>query len=187
MKVRLQSVWCYDSALIRKIVALATSDAGINPSAPCPLCSNERNDKRPKALYAINGFIEGEYDNDIPKVWFDVPPVKLDSSGLGMEALRVYKLQPKSYFNWQWQFQYLSLIRYGTIIERKAHENQIRNEALMKQYSVLQSSCESMRHDNNCLKRRITELGVCEKELLRWRAKEKMIVRHLKAVKNVVK
>ena len=57
--------------------------------APCPLCSNERDDKRPKTLYAIFGFQNGQFDKDIPNVWFDVPPLKLDSSGLGMEALRV--------------------------------------------------------------------------------------------------
>lgn len=58
-------------------------------TAPCPLCSKERNDKRLKTLYAIYGFQNGQYDEDIPKVWFDVPPVKLDSSEPGMEALRV--------------------------------------------------------------------------------------------------
>lgn len=58
--------------------------------APCPLCSCERNDTRPKTLYAISGFQNGQYDKDIPKIWFDVPPLKLDSSEPGMEALRVF-------------------------------------------------------------------------------------------------
>lgn len=58
--------------------------------ATCPLCSCERNDTRPKTLYAISGFQNGQYDKDIPKVWFDIPPLKLDSSEPGMEALRVF-------------------------------------------------------------------------------------------------
>ena len=60
-----------------------------NPKAPCPVCSSERNDDSLKSLYTIAGFREGEYDQDIPRVWLDVPPTQLDSSGLEMEALRV--------------------------------------------------------------------------------------------------
>ena len=57
--------------------------------APCPLCSSQRDDRKTKTLYAISGFQNGQYDKDIPKAWFDVPPLKLDSSELGIEALRV--------------------------------------------------------------------------------------------------
>lgn len=46
-------------------------------------------DKRPKDLFAIRGFSPGEYDDDIPNNWFEVPPIQLDAKVPGMEALRV--------------------------------------------------------------------------------------------------
>ncbi|KAF2183338.1 hypothetical protein K469DRAFT_785976 [Zopfia rhizophila CBS 207.26] len=70
---------------------------GQRPRAPCPLCVTEKGDNKPQELYPIRGFKEGEYDKAIPACWFVTPPIKLDSSGAEMEALR---------------FQYVSLIRY---------------------------------------------------------------------------
>lgn len=58
---------------------------------------------------------------------------------------------------------------------------------LLKNSSSLNRECDSFRQEILYLKNRISELEKYEKELMRWRAKEKMIVRHLKAVKNVVK
>lgn len=46
-------------------------------------------DKAPKALFAIRGLSEGEYDSTIPKEWTKCPAIKLDSSIPGMEAVRV--------------------------------------------------------------------------------------------------
>ena len=70
---------------------------------------------------------------------------------------------------------------------RKAHEDKARIETLMNRLSVSKSDCESLQRENSGLKRHITKLEKLERELMQWRAKEKMIVRHLKAVKNVVK
>lgn len=58
---------------------------------------------------------------------------------------------------------------------------------LLNTSSSLKRECDSFRKEILYLKDRISELENYEKELMRWRAKEKMIVRHLKAVKNVVK
>lgn len=64
--------------------------AGQYPKAVCPLCADERNDRQPKRLYTIRGHSPGEYDEEIPKAWFDTPPIKLGGSGQGMDALRVF-------------------------------------------------------------------------------------------------
>lgn len=49
----------------------------------------EKGENQPRDLYSIRGFKDGEYDNAIPACWFVTPPIKLDSSGKEMEALRV--------------------------------------------------------------------------------------------------
>ncbi|CAD6593676.1 MAG: hypothetical protein ASARMPREDX12_007428 [Alectoria sarmentosa] len=76
------------------------------PRAPCPLCSIEKNDHSDKALFFINGLSKGQYDGNIPDVYFQTPPIQLSGGDPGLEALR---------------FQYLSLLRSGT----KTHEKLI--------------------------------------------------------------
>lgn len=63
--------------------------SGSRPRAPCPVCSRDKGDKDPRELYSIRGFGKGEYDSAIPECWFVAPPIKLDSKGHEMEALRV--------------------------------------------------------------------------------------------------
>ena len=70
---------------------------------------------------------------------------------------------------------------------RKGREDEIKLEALSNKCSALKSDCELLQRENSILRKRVSELERQEKELMRWRAKEKMIVRHLRAVKNVVK
>ncbi|KAL8660039.1 MAG: hypothetical protein Q9226_000117 [Calogaya cf. arnoldii] len=67
------------------------------PKAPCPLCVRNHQDYTAKILYAIRGTTKGEYDNDIPAEYFEVPPQQLGNSG--NEALR---------------FQYVSLVRFAS-------------------------------------------------------------------------
>ncbi|KAL8853223.1 MAG: hypothetical protein Q9221_001957 [Calogaya cf. arnoldii] len=67
------------------------------PKAPCPLCVRNHQDYTAKILYAIRGTAKGEYDNDIPAEYFEVPPQQLGNSG--NEALR---------------FQYVSLVRFAS-------------------------------------------------------------------------
>ncbi|KAF2490818.1 hypothetical protein BU16DRAFT_621520 [Lophium mytilinum] len=67
------------------------------PTAPCPLCQQTKDDSMPKRLFAIRG--RKDYDALLPKVWFQVPPIALATSTIEMEGLR---------------FQYMSLLRFST-------------------------------------------------------------------------
>ena len=44
------------------------------PRAPCPLCTLEKNDRSEKALFFVNGIAKGDYDENIPKGYFQTPP-----------------------------------------------------------------------------------------------------------------
>jgi hypothetical protein len=59
------------------------------PSAPCPVCIQEKGENQPRDLFSIRGFRKGEYDEALADYWFITPPVKLDAAGGEMEALRV--------------------------------------------------------------------------------------------------
>lgn len=61
---------------------------GEQPRAPCPQCI-QSGDKTPKSLYGIRGLDEGEHDPSIPRTWFQCPPIRLDGSAPGMDAVRV--------------------------------------------------------------------------------------------------
>ena len=63
--------------------------SGQVPEAPCPICVAEKRDHDKKKLFGIRGCLEGQYDKQIPGAYFNTPPIRLDSSGQGMEALRV--------------------------------------------------------------------------------------------------
>ena len=60
------------------------------PKAPCPLCSMSNRDQTAKTLYAIRGVAKGQYDENIPAEYLQVPPRQL--SDQGNEALRVCPL-----------------------------------------------------------------------------------------------
>lgn len=65
---------------------------GERPKAPCPICSASKGNREPKRLFGIRGWQEGNFDKNIPKGWFDTPPIRLESSESStpeMEALRV--------------------------------------------------------------------------------------------------
>lgn len=75
----------------------------------------ENGEDRPRELYSVRGFKEGEYDPAIPKQWFSAPPVKLDGKDKEMEALRVGLPVAtwKGDCTNQIKFHYLALIRYS--------------------------------------------------------------------------
>ena len=58
------------------------------PCAPCPRCAY-LGDSEPKKLLFITGVAEGDYDEQIPKNYFQVPPAELYKQGENLEALRV--------------------------------------------------------------------------------------------------
>lgn len=59
------------------------------PRAPCPVCSAEAGITEPRNLYAVYGTKEGQHDPIIPRNYFDTPPIRLDGTAPGMDALRV--------------------------------------------------------------------------------------------------
>lgn len=65
---------------------------GTKPKAACPACVEARGDHSKKALFAVRGAKKGEYDERIPKNWFDTPPVTLTTEGKGMDAMRANKV-----------------------------------------------------------------------------------------------
>jgi hypothetical protein len=67
---------------------------GDHPQAPCPFCEREKNDSRPKLLYAIRGTSDGEHDSVVPKEWFQFPPGKLNEADLDMRAIRAGSRSP---------------------------------------------------------------------------------------------
>ncbi|KAF9637263.1 hypothetical protein BFW01_g8159 [Lasiodiplodia theobromae] len=120
---------------------------GEHPKAPCPLCHREKKDERPKALYAVRGLRPGNFDPDIPEVLFQVPPMKLQGQSVEKEAL---------------QFQYLSLIRYGTSMLRRHNELQ----KLVSENQELKHKLSSSEKDN-------VEIG-------KWRQRLPKVTHYLK-------
>lgn len=86
---------------------------GQRPSAPCPTCIKEKNDRTPRDLFSIRGFQKDDYDPVIPATWFVSPP-NFDDIGKDMEALKVYRfwVLTASLETYNAQFQYMALYRY---------------------------------------------------------------------------
>ncbi len=62
---------------------------GQRPRAPCPVCLAEKGDTSQRCLYEVHGTDSGEYHSHIPASYFQIPPVRLDSSGPDTDAMRV--------------------------------------------------------------------------------------------------
>ncbi|KAL8802570.1 MAG: hypothetical protein Q9182_003735 [Xanthomendoza sp. 2 TL-2023] len=98
------------------------------PKAPCPLCVRNNQDHSDKILYAIRGTAKGDYDDNIPVQYFQVPPLQLGNSG--NEALR---------------FQYVSLIRFASrmyerlyVSERELHTWKARESAIVASLAAME-------------------------------------------------
>ncbi|KAL2352779.1 hypothetical protein BJ546DRAFT_1097216 [Cryomyces antarcticus] len=142
------------------------------PRAPCPLCSAEKNDRSLKSLYGIRGCWEGAYDPMIPKAWFDTPPIKLDGSQPGMDALR---------------FHYLSLVRFGTMTLRKLQKAQRAKDEMEHQAASDASRCRHLEAEIRDMKSRIKGLEKNESELKSWKAREPAIKHYLGVVELMAK
>ncbi|KAH7061307.1 hypothetical protein B0J12DRAFT_564885, partial [Macrophomina phaseolina] len=124
------------------------------PRAPCPYCSQKSNDVRPKALYAVRGLQQGNYDPEIPEPLFQSPPVKLHGHGVRMEALK---------------FQYMSLIRYGTSMYSK---NQLLEEAARQvdtSAKRVEAENQTLTKQNMELKAKLVSLEDAQAEMKKWK------------------
>ncbi|KAF2466913.1 uncharacterized protein BDR25DRAFT_376455 [Lindgomyces ingoldianus] len=145
--------------------------AGTRPRAPCPVCAQERGEDRPRELYSVRGFTEGEFDSAIPACWFTTPPIKLDAAGKEMEALR---------------FQYLSLVRYakqltGDHKEAKGKLDEAQNSVMCLQRlrAEEQTKLSTLEEENE-------RLHAMEPELQKFKMRMPAIEHYLKQIPRMV-
>ncbi|KAI9712531.1 MAG: hypothetical protein M1812_006840 [Candelaria pacifica] len=134
------------------------------PRAPCPVCTAETGGTEPKALYAVFGTGKGQYDPTIPRNYFDTPPIRLDGTAPGMDALR---------------FQYLSLVRYGSRILQKLRlaEREKSNMEAAKDRAAKYS--EVLKGQLSTLEGRARELERNEDKLKDWEERAPAIKHYL--------
>ena len=68
---------------------------GEQPRTACPMCVRDKGDSTPKALFGIRGTAAGQHDPAIPDDWFQCPPIRIDGTAPGMDAVRVSSLRHK--------------------------------------------------------------------------------------------
>ncbi|KAF2840657.1 hypothetical protein M501DRAFT_1001657 [Patellaria atrata CBS 101060] len=161
---------------------------GEQPKAPCPMCTAERGDRKPKRLYGIRGKADDEHDEAIPGNWFQTPPMDL---GPGMEAFRVHT---SSDHGWGdlcliclQQFQYLSLIKYGTMITRRFREALNSREQYKVQLINVTNDRASLEQEMNGLKLRVKDLEETEAKWLRYKKREPSVTHYLSIVSDIAK
>ena len=62
---------------------------GEKPSSPCQACINEGDGDSPQRLYSIRGFNRGDFDVEIPRIWFVAPPKTITGFDTETAAVRV--------------------------------------------------------------------------------------------------
>ncbi|KAK7542203.1 uncharacterized protein J3D65DRAFT_689975 [Phyllosticta citribraziliensis] len=137
---------------------------GEHPRAPCPFCVTTDKDDSPKKLYAVRGWEKGSHDAAIPDVLFQAPPMQLDGQDMRMEALN---------------FQYQSLLRYGTAARAKYHgvEEARRKAAADAKHS--QTQHDALLAENDDLKARVAGLEKDAATAAKWSAKMPQITHYL--------
>ena len=73
---------------LRLGIAVLASVNGPKLCAVCPRC-RKSDDEKPKRFFAICGIARGDYDEEIPHEYFQMPPPGLEAGRQGLEALRV--------------------------------------------------------------------------------------------------
>ncbi|KAL9058532.1 MAG: hypothetical protein Q9162_001687 [Coniocarpon cinnabarinum] len=158
----------YEGDPISEIYKDAVSDKGVPihpsgqiPEAPCPLCSAEKGDSSSKKLFGVRGCDKDQYDAQIPDSYFDTPPIKLDSSGKGMDALR---------------FQYLALARFAANVFAKLQEAHSTHTKLMEKANARRRDVESQLQTQST---RIKSLEQSEKAYQHWKQREPKVMYYL--------
>jgi hypothetical protein len=153
-----------------------------SPMAPCPLCQAEKDDNSPKALYAIYGPSPEECDGRLPRDWFNTPPMRLNDESPVMSALRVrflFKHTFKCLFNMRAQFQYMSLIRYGSMMHRKFNHLKSSFKAVKQDTSRLEEDLRSVELERESLKDRVEKSKLFEQQYQHYMKREPEIRRYL--------
>jgi hypothetical protein len=142
---------------------------GEHPRAPCPQCQ-EKGDDELKDLFGLRGLGEGEYDINLPPEWRQCPPIKLDASIPGMEAVR---------------FQYMSLIRYAQKTSVRWKRAQYRQDVLLANQSKERKQRRQAQAELQDLQAKVTELEVRDAKLRKWESRSPMITKYLGNIKDM--
>ncbi|KAI9696951.1 MAG: hypothetical protein M1836_004912 [Candelina mexicana] len=146
--------------------------AGQPSRAPCPICSAEAGIIEPRALYAVYGTEEGQYDPKIPRNYFETPPIRLHGNAPGKDALR---------------FQYLSLLRYGTRILHKLKQVEQEMVALQLAKDREATNSKIMKEKLSALEGMARELEAKDEKLKSWEKREPTIKHYLHILSSLVK
>ncbi|WPH02211.1 Hypothetical protein R9X50_00506600 [Acrodontium crateriforme] len=138
---------------------------GQYPQAPCPTCIQTLQDSSPKDLFAIHGLEPHAHDATIPASWFNCPPIKLDDSLPGMEALR-----------------YASLIRYSRGITKKWQAEKHQNQAIKDAYLVERSIRQARDTELQKLKLETKDFDQTKQKLTKWEARKASINHNLNLI-----
>ncbi|KAF1810287.1 hypothetical protein P152DRAFT_107272 [Eremomyces bilateralis CBS 781.70] len=144
---------------------------GEAPVAPCPFCSAHRNDSTGKKLFGVKGARDGQYDKRIPKVFFQLPPVKLPNDDTEMHALN---------------FHYGALIRFGSSALTSLKDLQSSLVSAKSNYAALEIAHLKLRTEHGKLKSRMAYLDQREKEIRSWKEKETTIKNYLTQFPDIV-
>lgn len=155
--------------------------AGDRPRAICPVCHADRNDNRKKKLYGVRGCLTGSYHPDIPKNFFETPPVSIENEGEEREALRVCLqfLAQIICVLIGLQFQYMSLARFATHMLAKNRDSAKIIETAKKEAADGRTTQRKLELELESVKKRTIELEKCEKELKPWKEREDKIKHYL--------
>jgi len=80
------------------------------------------------------------------------------------------------------QFQYLSLVRFGTMVLRKLRTTQQEAVQSERKFSELTRACEAFEKEVGELQARCSKLEKTESELERWKKREPAIKHYLGVV-----
>ncbi|KAI9827059.1 MAG: hypothetical protein M1819_007051 [Sarea resinae] len=138
--------------------------AGQQPRAPCPVCLADKGDRETKLLYGIRGVNEGSYDKNIPRSYFEVPPVHLESTGHESMALR---------------FQYLGLYRYGSKVNEKLQRQTRELHELRKQLDEEEMRTAEKAQEIRMLEESAFQLEKAAQKLKNWEKREPAIKHYL--------
>ncbi|KAI9678086.1 MAG: hypothetical protein M1817_006030 [Caeruleum heppii] len=116
------------------------------------------------ALYPIYGINQGFYDPAIPKAYFESPPVQLDRSEPGSDALR---------------FHYLTLIRNGTLAHQRLRQAEREKGAAENARDAQKRQVQDLNQQNIGLQAKVDELEAKAKKLRAWQEREPAIVHYL--------
>jgi len=119
----------------------------------------------------------------------DCPPIKLDGTVPGMEAVRVCR--PPHCLRicrlTLWQFQYMNLARYAQQVTRYWKGSQHKQQAVESAYSKERKQRRQVQSELLDVKARVETLEKGESQLKKWEARKPVINHYLSVVGEMAK